>query len=227
MAGSESSSPKSLEKTMHSTKQSLSRSTRVDELIQEQEERDRAEAQYDLWAAAKVPARHKGIRAWEELKGPDGYSAKVRTLREFTEDSDGTLAIIGPRGTGKTQAACVAIREAVRNLRSASYITALELLTNLKERYEPGAGSAADWLSEWSFYDLLVIDEISEMEATPHNRHMMTALIDKRYRNIRSTILLGNLDPAGFSNLVGGSICDRCKEGGGILRFEGWKSFRG
>lgn len=192
----------------------------------ERRDRDAAEWREKARKAAGVPARFERFRSWGELRGPDAYMRCIAAVERFAEHGDSVLAMIGTRGTGKTQAAAVAIWQSIDAGRSAKYTTALQLLADLKGRYGGDGSAEADWLAEWTTPYLLCIDEIAERLDTPHAAVMLTALVDARYGKLRPTLLVGNVTPERFAECVGGSIADRCNEGGGIVRFDKWPSFR-
>ena len=51
-------------------------------------------------------------------------------------------------------------------------------------------------------------------------------VFNERYQNLKPTVLISNLDAAGFVQAVGRRIADRVKEDGGeILSFD-WESHR-
>lgn len=199
-------------------------------------ERERAHAQREAWwlARANVPARHARFRSWADLRGSAEYLERVRALRAFVERGDSVLALLGPRGTGKTQAACVAARETItasRGRRGARYVRAGDLLADLKRRYSAERQSAetteAAWLDWWSAPHLLAIDEIGELARTEHAEVKLTSIIDARYAALKPTLLAGNITAGDYAATVGSSIADRTNEGGGVLWFGGWPSWRG
>lgn len=190
-------------------------------------ERAAAQRRWDGWRKSGVPTRFANLRGWSELDGPPAYRARLKTLREFIESGDSVLALIGDRGTGKTQAACVGISEAIAAGNSARYVTVFDLMADLKARYGDGGNADGDWLREWCQPALLVVDEIAERMDTAHSRVAFSALIDKRYGLRIPTVLIDNMTPDQFLACVGGSVADRCNDGGGIVQFSGWASFRG
>jgi len=174
-----------------------------------------------------IPERHAKFRAWSELDGPPKYLTTLQAVRRFSETGDTILALIGRRGTGKTQLGAVAIWQTIEQGRAARWATLLELLDDSRSRYGSSKGPAdSAWLREWSAPHLLVIDEFTERLETEHARVMFTSLADARYRNCRPTILIGNVEEADFVCVVGSSIADRCNEGGGGFLVCDWPSFR-
>ena len=194
----------------------------------EARDRQAAEWQEERRTASGIAPRHAEFRKWHELTGPEPYQRAVAVVRRFFESGDTVLAIIGTRGSGKTQVAAVGVWQCIASGRSAVMTTAVGVLADLKRRYGDGGPAESAWLEHWTRPYLLVIDEIAERLDTDHARIMLTTLVDARYAKMKPTVLIGNLTPEQFSECVGGSIADRCTEGaGGLVRFDGWASFRG
>jgi len=179
-----------------------------------------------MLAGSGVEARHAKFSMFCDLSGPPPYQRAVRLVERFTHDGDGILALIGRRGTGKTQLAAVAVHESILDGRPARIVGANRLVADLKKRFggdEPDADGP--WLRKWAEPELLAVDEIGEFVAGEHIRAALTELLDQRYRRLSKTLLIGNVTADGFAAAVGDSIADRCNEGGGLILCE-WPSFR-
>lgn len=186
-----------------------------------------AARQCEQWLrASRIPARHDRFHRWEELNGPEPYLRAVGKVRRFTEHGDSVLIVVGTRGSGKTQALAVAVRQTIVAGRPARYTTALELLADLKRRYADGGAAELAWLAEWCAPWLLAIDEVAERADSDHSRLSLTTLVDKRYSMNLPTILSGNVETSGLAACLGASVCDRANEGGGVVSFADWPSFR-
>lgn len=137
------------------------------------------------------------------------------------------MVLYGTRGTGKTQIASVATVRTIERNKPARMVTAAELVSDLKRRYDQEGDALADWLGEWGWQHLLVIDEINQRFGTDHEMVALTTLTDRRYANERPTLLIGNVTAKDLAGCLGSSVLDRCLEGGGTLCFDGLPSFRG
>lgn len=184
------------------------------------------------WDRCGVGVRHRRIRTWAELRAPPtgfpAYRAAEDALKKFLADPRGAiLVLLGVRGTGKTQLCAVAIAETIAAGRWAMYTTVADLLADLKSRYgsgEPSDGDAA-WLLHWGNPFLLCIDEIAERLDSAWSGTMLAALLDLRYRELRPTILAGNVSRADLPEVLPASICSRINEHGGVIECN-WSSFR-
>lgn len=81
-------------------------------------------------------------------------------------------------------------------------------------------------IADFAGYDLLIIDEVGVQTGTDAESKALFDVFNERYQNLKPTVLISNLDAAGFVQAVGRRIADRVKEDGGeILSFD-WESHR-
>jgi DNA replication protein DnaC len=182
------------------------------------------------------PERH---RAQIELIGDEWTATYQKALQ--TANSCGIVALIGGRGTGKTQMAWqIAKNVKLQNVntvnydsgfskqinRPAIYRTAMEIFVELRSTYAPKA-EKTEWqlMKEYENAALLVIDEINVTTGNNFEDLKMTAIMDKRYQRLRPTILIGNVDLQQFSDRMGKSVINRIEEDGIIFSCN-WPSYR-
>lgn len=134
------------------------------------------------------------------------------------------IALIGPRGTGKTQMAIAAIREAAERELSFRYCTAMDIFLDIKDSYRKG-GSERDAIKAYTKTTLLVVDEMQERGETAWEDRLLTHILDKRYAAMKDTILISNQTQQTFLQSVGPSVASRITEAGGIALCD-WESFR-
>jgi DNA replication protein DnaC len=141
-------------------------------------------------------------------------------------------ALVGPRGTGKTQMAAYAIRHCIERdptnaTGAAKYTNWCEIVRSIKATFgKDGGMTEDDIIAQLVKYRLLVIDEVHEGRGTDFEAGLFTAIVDARYREMKDTILISNQERAAFSSTVGDSVSSRMLEGGGIISMN-WESFRG
>jgi DNA replication protein DnaC len=176
-----------------------------------------------LWRAANAPALH----AARDVASLDtaGSAAWQTTLQSVIADVEagGVLAILGGRGTGKTQMGVELMRHFTSRLRSCLYTEAQGLFLDLREGWRGSGESAA--ISRVCRPWLLVVDDLQDMETGGWEQRRLSLILDRRYRSLRPTVLLSNTKPDELRRLVGESIVDRMQERGGIYICD-WKSFR-
>ena len=73
--------------------------------------------------------------------------------------------------------------------------------------------------------DLLVIDEVGVQYGTDGEITILFDVLDRRYREVRPTILLTNQDKDGFKKFIGERTFDRLSETCRWVPFD-WASFR-
>lgn len=173
-----------------------------------------------------APRRHV-LRT--ELHRSEDRARWAETLGRARDRCDGRgaiLALIGPRGTGKTQIAVEVMRLGAGARRAVRYAAAMDVFLDVRATMNGRGRSEADAVADWCRPSLLVIDEIQERKGSGFEAGLLTHIIDRRYGAMRDTILVANVEPAELARLVGDSAASRINETGGIIRCD-WLSFRG
>lgn len=158
-----------------------------------------------------------------DVAGKERWMKAMQALLKYTEQGSIT-ALLGPRGTGKTQMATCAIHNMKFQGKQAEYMTAMSLFNRLKDCFSSDERQQLI-LSAFERPQLLVIDEIDVRSGSQWETDMMTHIIDRRYGAVKSTVLISNMTKDVFVKTISESIVDRIKEAGGIIAC-GWDSFR-
>ena len=195
---------------------------------------------------ANLPARHRERTG--DRSGPwlDSFGDCTRLL-----GTGALIALIGNRGTGKTQLGCdlirwVCEREAEkpnppsmridgqtpkppeggwRRREVALYSKALSLFIDLRSCYRDGGPGEESVVSGFCKIPLLVIDEIHERGNTDWEDRMLVHIVDRRYDTMLDTVLIGNVAPDQLQKQLGASIVSRIQECGRVVVCD-WPSFR-
>lgn len=163
----------------------------------------------------------------------DGWANALKTSTALLGNGS-IIALVGPRGTGKTQLAAELIRTTIRESTYSApnytpewtcYMTATQFFMRVKGSYD-GKENEREILKDLTTPPILVIDELHERKCSEWENSLLTTLIDTRYGYERDTILISNQDRDDFVQNIGQSAADRMNEGGGIIEMN-WKSFRG
>lgn len=157
----------------------------------------------------------KGLSAFEERK------AKV-------VHGDCLLILCGKRGPGKTQIATALGYAMGEDSQSARYYKAHDFLSLIRQQFDDDRQlkfQAREGLENSKRCGLLVLDEWSELAGTDWENRTMTNLIDHRYDNLLSTVIITNHSPKDAVKAVGESIWSRAEETGGIVVCD-WPSYR-
>lgn len=178
----------------------------------------------EAWTAAKAPRRHaEALATRPTADGPwaDCY-ARLRPML----GTGCIIALVGPRGTGKTQLAVSLMRDAVDGDRSARYITAMDLIDEFHAARSGDDYKVLGVMARFASAGVLVIDETQERAGTDFEDRQIVRLIDKRYSHgLVDTVLISNQTPEEFAKSVGSSVIDRMRECGEIVVCD-WSSFR-
>lgn len=185
------------------------------------------------------PPRHtRNLEGVLRSKHP-AWSEKLGKLQTTILRPDGCIvALIGGRGTGKTQLAtalarfaaeqAVCVHPLLQTSQVALYASLPDLLIRVRATYagKRGGDTEAAIIGELSRCRLLILDEIHEACGTDWASGFLTSLVDRRYREPLDTILISNEQPEAFARTVGASVADRLRECGGFVTCN-WPSFRG
>ena len=163
-----------------------------------------------------------------------------QTLAKLTNALKGTgaiVALVGPRGTGKTYIASQFVIDRLWSEHGtprctwSHYTKLTTLVGRLKAFYGDMGTIDGEKLEQYRTFltkilDLLIIDEIHEVsEDSKHKDRILTDLLDTRYAAKRDTILISNQSAEEFARTTNPSILSRLNEHGGIISCA-WESFR-
>lgn len=170
------------------------------------------------------PRRH--IDALESMSGPG--MDKANALSGKVKGGNSLLILCGDRGPGKTQIATFWGFQAGRAEKSARYFKTHDLLCLIREQFDDDRqrkAEARETLDKVKSVKLLILDEWSELAGTEWEKRTLTNIIDHRYDNMLSTVIITNHKPTEAAEAVGRSIWSRSEETGGIVVCD-WPSYR-
>lgn len=178
----------------------------------------------DCRQECRLPARHAENAG--RFSSPDEWVAKRSAAWEIVQQG-GIVALIGSRGTGKTQLAAELVVRACRDAKRAQYAKAMDFFVELRTSFKAdGEGDETSIMQRYIRPWLLVLDNVDRRGGSEWEDRMLTHLIDKRYDLGVATILIANLDLAAFADHVGADVIDRIRDGGGLIVAD-WPGFRG
>ena len=118
------------------------------------------------------------------------------------------------------------IRSNAYDLRSSLFCTATEFFMDVKSAYrDQTKNTEADIIKHFGRPSLLVIDELGKRGDTEWENRMLYELINRRYMDMKDTLLVSNLAVEIIGEALGDSLNSRMRETGGILDCN-WASFR-
>ena len=139
----------------------------------------------------------------------------------------GTLILTGAPGNGKTHLAC-AIASAVMAQFGATvaYGDVPDLLRTVKETYRrDSTRTERQALQDLVAPDLLIMDELGAQLGTDHEKQLLFEIINRRYANLRPTIIVSNLNRDDLEDYLGHRAKDRFDQMATVLAFD-WESYR-
>jgi DNA replication protein DnaC len=114
-----------------------------------------------------------------------------------------SLVLTGPVGTGKTYAACAAVRPLVEQGATLAFWPVVRLLDQLRPGRDDDPYPAA------VAADLLVLDDLGAERATDWTAERLYALVNDRWLAERPTIVTTNLAPPQLTAAVGERLASR------------------
>ncbi len=181
-----------------------------------------------------------GIRWADVLAVPDAaYHRVVESVEQWASDRGPEILVLaGTRGTGKTQLAVLALAKAVINCRRSKggfsyefdgvghYYRVRTLLGTVKETYSPDEPeSEMELLRRLASTPYMVLDEYAAVGLSETDRAILQELFDRRYEQLRRTIIITNVTRDGLQDVMDDSTLSRIQETGVVLECT-WPSFR-
>jgi DNA replication protein DnaC len=184
---------------------------------------------------AEIPKRFIG-RSFENYRLEEGNEPQAQALHRAQKfaanfpqamELGANFVFCGKPGSGKTHLAC-SIGNAVMNNHGAAvlFITVFDVIQRVKATYGDKDQSERTVMRSFAEADLLILDEVGVQFGTDHEKVIITDLINRRYNDMRPTIILSNLDEAELGQFLGERVMDRMFEGGGGVIAFGWGSYR-
>lgn len=161
-----------------------------------------------------------------------GQQKALEVVREFADNfwsrhtpAGAMLVLAGERGNGKGHLA-VSCAQQVMLRGTAMYLRTSDLIRRMRATWRRDSAMSEDeLLSTMGQLDLLVIDEVGVQRGTEDEQIILFDVIDRRYADLRPTILITNLDGATFKDFVGPRLMDRLNERAIFVPFK-WESYR-
>ena len=193
-------------------------------------ERNRA-ALESMFGQAMIPARFQGRTfATYQASEPEQKRA-LEICQAFALDFEAalksgySLILSGKPGTGKSHLAA-AILQAIMPRHVGAYMTLMDLIRAVRETWRRDSEhSESQILRRLTECPLLVIDEIGVQYGTDGERAVLFDVLDRRYREMRPTILMTNLGKEDFRAAIGDRVFDRLTEVARWIPFD-WPSYR-
>lgn len=189
-----------------------------------------ADRHASMLRAATIPQRFIGRSFDNFVADTDAKRQALTVSRDFAEEfaehakKGAGLIFAGKPGTGKSHLAA-AILQAVLSP-DVRYLTCMDMIRAVRETWRRDSErSDAQLLDYLQQLDLLVIDEVGMQYGTDGEQTIVFDVLDRRYREVKPTVILTNQDKAGLKAFVGERTFDRLAETCRWVPFD-WESHR-
>ena len=179
-----------------------------------------------------IPPRFIGrtfanYRAEQGTKAFNARDICYTYAKEFDRNlkTGASLVLSGNPGTGKSHLAAAILQEILPK-HVGAYVTLMDLIRKLRDTWRRDSEmSESQLLAKLQAIPLLVIDEVGVQYGTDGERSILFDVMDRRYREVRPTILMTNLGKDDFRAAVGDRVFDRLTEVARWVPFD-WPSYR-
>ncbi|WP_442592491.1 ATP-binding protein [Parapusillimonas sp. JC17] len=198
-------------------------------IAQQQADWERARLQ-NLFRRSAIPPRFED-RSLENYSADLPGQAKALAIAKqyaatFDESEGVSLIFCGGVGSGKTHLSIGIAKELMRGNRSALFMSVMGAVRSVKETWRNSDVSEREALQNLIDPDLLILDEVGVQFGSDTEKLILFEIINGRYENRRSTIVISNLAIDALTQYLGERVVDRLREGGGKLVVFDWPSFR-
>ncbi len=137
------------------------------------------------------------------------FRAALAAARQYAEDPQGWLVLIGPVGSGKTHLACAVANYRINKGYPAFYITAADLLDHLRATFSPASDTEYDELFEQiKDTPLLILDNLNYTVTTAWAKNKLDQLLEYRFNSRLPTLITSSAQPDEFNDDFAGHISD-------------------
>lgn len=181
----------------------------------------------NLFNQSAIPPRFSNDNFDNYIADTADKLAVKNTMLAFAHDIKANLKIgrnvllAGNPGNGKTHLSVAAAKSAIDSGYTALFTTVGEMIDKINE----AGWNKATAIANYTIPDLLILDEVTYTLNSEEQKNLFKVL-NKRYEQIRSTIIQTNLSIPDLKNVLGERIIDRLRENGGIVLYFTWESYR-
>lgn len=151
------------------------------------------------------------------------YANKFKAM----QDNGGSMIFYGTCGTGKTHLACAIANHIVSEKKgNVLYSKVYDVTASVKNSWSGKGATESEVIKQYTKPDLLIIDEVGVQFGSEAEQMILFRILNKRYEDIKPTIIVSNLDEGGLTKFLGERLIDRMYEGGGGMVAFNWESHR-
>lgn len=193
---------------------------------------DRVQAKIKrLYDRAAIPPRFESRTLDNFRVENDGQRKAMASARKYISEFDlhpgVSMIFCGGVGAGKTHIAVGIAKSLMGTNHSALFMSVIGAVRSIKETWGNRDRSEREALNDLIEPDLLILDEVGVQFGSDAEKLILFEIINGRYENCRSTILISNLAIQSLTEYLGERVVDRLREGGGRMVLFDWGSYRG
>jgi DNA replication protein DnaC len=122
-----------------------------------------------------------------------GIQEAYNCAREFAQDPNGWLLLIGPNGCGKTHLAAAIANKSLEDGALVLFATVPDLLDHLRAAFAPTSNEVYDQLfSRMREAEVLVLDDLGAQQSSPWANEKLFQLLNYRYNSRFPTVITAN-----------------------------------
>lgn len=180
-----------------------------------------------LFARSAIPPRFKNVSFNNYVVDSKEKIATIDILMNFVDNLDNNLKIgrsiilSGNPGTGKTHLSIAIAKAAMTKCYTSLFTTIGDMIDKINE----AGWNKATAINNYVLPDLLILDEMT-YSLNSEEQKTLFKVINKRYENLKSIIILTNLKNNELKDILGERIIDRIIENNGVYLQFTWESFR-
>lgn len=199
----------------------------------ERKERDRRWRVATNREAAAIPHRFTRCTFENYTATTPGQQHALSVARGFAENSaavlemGSSLTLCGNPGRGKTHLAWAIGNHLIDAGHTVRYTQVIELIRAIRDtwRHESSETESAV-VTKYQCVNLLMLDEVGVSFGSEAERTRLFDVLDGRYRAMRPTIFVSNLNAKGLQDSLGPRIFDRMTQNGRPVVIFNWESYR-
>lgn len=205
--------------------------------LEEEAEKRKSRRIDELLGNSGIPKRFQG-KTFDNYQLSEGnakqeevFNRVVAFSEEFKpsqEHSGRCIVMIGDTGTGKSHLACAVASHVIKKYCGTARFTSVSEINRLvrESKGYNAKYSETEVIEAFGNYDLLIVDEVGIQSGSDAESRALFDVFNARYQNMKSTIVISNLNQAQVREALGQRIFDRLKEGGGEVLVFHWGSHR-
>ena len=170
------------------------------------------------FAGAKLPSRHENSGFGNYQVQNDGQqNAKAQCVsfaKDFLNNTNRNLIMVGRTGTGKTHLACAVALNVLNKRKYARYATSESMANEIAHAWTKADDSEASAIYRYTDLDLLILDEYGLHDRFENRLQLVHKVLYARYDACKPTMLISNLTLAELEKDLGDRLWSRFQHDG-------------